>query len=104
MSLEINRMLVLSTAHVSQETADKLPRGHADMVDDDFGGSSDVPSWGPAFARAEGWLFYVGDAKTYEDAPSDLKECVAFANSCNCVWLMFDRDGNEVPQLPTYEW
>jgi hypothetical protein len=96
--LEIHKMLVLSTSHVSQTTADLLPRNHIDMI------SGDHQDWWPTFSREEGWVFYVGELKSYKDAPSDLFFVVKYAMSHGCVWLMFDRDGETVDNLKTYEW
>lgn len=108
-ALEIARMLVLSTGHISPKTADQLPRGHMDMVEDVSTGASDVPSWGPTFARDEGWLFYVPPDKDafeeqFEDAPKDLKDVLAFARMNECVWCMLDCDGPVVDGLYHYNW
>lgn len=96
-NLEIAKMLVLSTAHVSLETASKLPRGHADMEEDDL-------DWGPTFARENGWVFYVGTLSHFEEAPRELFEALLFAHQQGCQWLMFDNDGPTIDNLPTYEW
>jgi hypothetical protein len=97
--LEFQKMQVASTAHVSKETADLLPRGHSDMESED-----DIPSWGPTFAREEGWLFYVGSLSHFEEAPKELFEVVLLAHQQGCQWLMLDRDGETVDNLPTFDW
>jgi len=101
---EVHRMLVLSTSHITLETADKLPRGHIDMESPE-----DVPEWGPSFARNEGWLFYIAPEKNwfddrYGDAPKDLYAVLDFARQHECVWLMLDTDGPVVDALPHWEW
>ena len=96
---DIEPMLVISTAHVTKETADALPRGHIDMESPD-----DIPEWGPAFARNEGWLFYVGDVNHYETAPPELRACVQYARSLGCTWMMLDADGPVVGALESWEW
>lgn len=110
MSLEIEKMLVLSTGHVSEETANRLPRGHADMAGDDFNESDDIPEWGPAFARAEGWLFRVprmadnGEPDDLPGTPEDLARVFMFARENGCDWVMLDCDGPQVNTLPFHEW
>ncbi len=104
MTLEIARMLVLSTCHISPRTAERLPRGHMDMASPD-----DVPDWGPTFARDEGWLFHVPFDKEafeqqYKDAPKDLKDVLAFARMNECAWCMLDCDGSVVDGLYYYNW
>lgn len=44
--LEIHKMLVLSTGHVTEETAKKISGDREGSID-----------WGPTFTRDEGWVF-----------------------------------------------
>lgn len=97
-------MLTVSVCHISQTTAAKLPRDHRDMHNDERD-----PPWGPSFARAEGWMFYVplelGQFDTaYEGAPKDLLDVLLFARSNSCEWLLFDADGPTVNGLFEYSW
>lgn len=103
-TLEISQMLTVSTSHISAATAEKLPRDHHDMHNEDRD-----PSWGPSFARAEGWMFYVPAEKgqfdtAYEGAPKDLLDVLLYANSKGCEWLLFDSDGPTVEGLYEYDW
>ena len=86
MADEIHQVLVLSTAHLKRETAK--------LIDDE--------TYECAFARSDGWIFYVGDRRS--DAPEELEEALSYARARNCVWLMFDADGPVNPGLPTWEW
>jgi hypothetical protein len=38
--------------------------------------------------------------------PEDLKQCTQYAQNpgVSCDWIMFDRDGPTVDELPTYDW
>lgn len=94
---EIHKMLVMSTAHVSEETAK--------LIDEAYDRKH---AWAPAFARAEGWLFYVGDenpvVKHGLDYPEEFAALFSFAMEQGCTWLMLDRDGDTVDNLPTFEW
>lgn len=96
MSLEIHKMLVLSTAHVMSSTADELEFGETKA------------DWKPAFTREEGWVFYVpgasADDSRYNDAPNDIRMLIEFARDQGVQWLMFDSDGPTVDNLEVYEW
>lgn len=105
MTLEIEKMLVISTAHVSPLTAGCLPKGPEDMTKSE---EARMPEWWPIFAREEGWLFYVpskdADDPRYQQAPFELIQAIRLAEDQGCSWLMLDRDGSRVDQLRTWEW
>lgn len=89
---EIYKMLVLSTAHVTKETADLLDLDEIEgLVVYDKGGY--------------GWFIVVTD---YDDdttnIPDDLEKILAYAKSKGCDWLALDRDGEINNNLPTYVW
>lgn len=88
--LEIHKMLVLSTAHITRETAEKL--------ENDAYALSTYP-------REEyGWFIYIPyDWDEYE-LPEDLKACIKLAKNNNCVWLCLDCDGLTTHNLPVYDW
>jgi hypothetical protein len=97
---EICKMLTLSTAHVSQETAALLDGRQTHYV-------AEVPV---TFAKGDyGWFVHVPDPRDSDPeeeqnwAP-DLAACIAFARGLGCDWLCLDRDGETVGDLPTYEW
>lgn len=94
--MEITRMLTISTAHVSKETAAKLD------YEDGF-------AWECCLAiyRKEdcGWLIFVDAANlSSKSIPEDLKACLALARAKNCEWLCLDCDGEALGILPTYDW
>lgn len=98
--LEIARMLTISTAHISKETADLL------AGDVDFG--IDV-CWGACLSVYNkgdyGWLVFADAANTgHPGMPADLAACLRLAQENDCEWLCLDRDGDVVESLPVYDW
>lgn len=102
MSLEIDRTLVLSTAHVHPETAHIL-----DGEDPHKQIDGHVADWG-----CYGWVVWCGGQtvpKIELDAemlymPADLHRVVMFARDNNCQYVRFDCDADEIDGLPTWEW
>ncbi|RWM32602.1 MAG: hypothetical protein EOR77_21470 [Mesorhizobium sp.] len=87
----IIQMLELSTAHLSRQTADLI-----EMQTDD------IPIF---YEKLEyGWWFPVLECSSPHTIPEDLKQVLDFARSLNCQWVMFDRDADQHPSLPSYEW
>jgi len=89
--LEIHKMLVISTGHVSKETA-KLLEGEA------FEDSHELPltfTWGDY-----GWLIYAqADPQEPEGFPADLQACMDFSKKHGCQWLRLDCDGEPADGL-----
>lgn len=79
--MEIEKILVLSTGHIPEPTAD-LP--------------CDYYSHG-----GYGWLIY---ARQQTPEYPELNILLELARSKDCHWLLLDRDGPIEPQLPTYDW
>ncbi len=101
---EIVKLLTVTTAHLSKNTVDQLPKDAEDHV-----GLVDPPDWFPTFTRDEGWMFYIPPEPdffnvNFAEAPKDLKEVFLFARMHGCVWLLFDSDGPIVDALFFYEW
>lgn len=91
--LEIHKVLVLSTAHMTEEDSVKLQA-----------------ECGPAhYELGEyGWLVLV-DAKVLErsditEFSYGFKQSVLLAQGAGCDWLRFDRDANKIDSVVTYEW
>lgn len=91
--MEIARILTLSTAHITSETADLLDNAenHIDLT---------------IYPKGEyGWFIYISDdIEKVFNVPVDLKKCLVFANHHKCKWLCLDRDGNTTIALPMYIW
>lgn len=84
----IEPMLVLSTAHLDEQTCNGWLRTAAIAV----------------YEKADyGWFIPVPEDEP-ESAPADLVACFALARSLHCDWLMFDRDADTHPILPVHEW
>lgn len=104
-SLEIGKLLTISTAHISRETADLLDLA----VKDDTELSLPV-----VFMKGEyGYVVHISeeltgdreaDRKLYSDTPDDLYACQKLALENGCDWLVLDCDGNYADELPVYSW
>lgn len=83
MSLEITKMLVISTGHLTEETCNSGKIG---------------------YEKGEYGVFVWVPPEVDEDAPQDLRVCHHLARINDCDWLMFDRDADTVDELPLYDW
>lgn len=86
--IEINRVMSISTAHITEKTADLLIKGELE----------------PAVYPKDkyGWFIFV--PKEIVAVPDDLGIVMDFARRHGCSWIDMDCAGNTVPFLPTYEW
>lgn len=83
MDLEIEKILVLSNAHITEED----------------GGWLD--SYGP-YIFTFGWVLNTnGYARNISE---NIRRCVELAKENDCSMIKFDRDGPVVPELPTFNW
>lgn len=92
---EINKMLMLSTAHLTKQTADmmdmKLIENPRVYQKDGYGWFVLVTSWND-------------DYEIVKNIPEDLRKCLGFAESVGSDWICFDPDIEENNVLPVYEW
>lgn len=93
--MEIDKMLTLSTGHITEESAILLDR-LADGITDN----------GPITYKKKdyGWFVHIYDILEEFDIPEDLKKVIEFARRHNCSWLCLDCNGNRVDFLPVYDW
>ena len=98
--MQIEKMVVISTAHIDEETAKMLNEGA-----EDYPPFCDL-EWSPAFARDHGWLFHVASVERVVETnpPQCLRNVFAFARALGCEWVMLDCDGDRVDGLPSWEW
>lgn len=94
---EIQRTLVVSTSHISQEDATYLEQ------------ASTWPLSVVWLNYEYGWIIYLFKKDDYfqevtQGAPQSIVSLMRLAIQLNCDWLRIDADGPEVPGLPTYEW
>ena len=93
--LKISKMLTLSTAHITKETADLL-----DAFDIPF----DICIYDKGTALDHCGWFLVDWTLSEETIPEDLRACFKLAERNGCEWLCLDCDGPVEDCLPTYEW
>lgn len=95
----IDKIMKLSTAHVSKSTADWLDAQglkNADWTIEDMG-SIHVGS------HAYGWFGYCHD-EFGEDYPPSIIAVMEFARSRGCKWYNLDADADTYDELPVYDW
>jgi len=92
---QIEKMLVISTAHVTKETATALDRRGATM-----GGLLSYPH------GEYGWMFYIAYVEKVDEdiVPDELMAAARYAQGLGCTWLLLDRDAGAIADLPTWEW
>ena len=88
--MEIDRMLTLSTAHICQDTAEKMENHLLDLTIYEKG--------------KYGWIIYVDPEIAGKKIPQDLSSILKTAEKAGCTWLCLDCDGEKIKNLPTYEW
>ena len=96
-TLETPRMLVLSTSHVTRATSSNF-----DMQCDD------VPTFYPkTYPDGEqvGWIIPIDPTMPWSHMVSaDLVAIRALAELNGCTWIMLDRDGDVIDELPSFDW
>ena len=92
--MEISKILTISTAHITEETArllDLEPKNN-DM-------------WLTVYNKSNfGWFMYVHKDLDDRNIPDDLRKCLEFAKENDCDWLCLDCDADIVDGLDEYEW
>lgn len=89
MTLEINQMLVLSTAHLTEHACNVY-------LSDERAG---------VYAKGEyGWFVYAPSLLDEDEIPMSLLDCIEFATAKGIDFIMFDCDGPNVSGLDTYDW
>ena len=88
--MEIYRMMVVSTCHISGDTRK--------LMDAEAVGVVVYPK------DKYGWFVVVSEWRDYiEDIPYDLRRCLAYAEEHACEWLCLDCDGPVIPTLQRFE-
>lgn len=92
--MEISKMLTISTAHITKETADLL---NVEMKEDNM--------WLCVYNKENyGWFIHVPDDLEDLNVPDELMKCLLFAKDIGCDWLCLDCDGEVLPYLHQYNW
>jgi len=91
-ALETASMLVLSTEHLHPDTA--------------AGWMAACP-WA-CFEKGDfGWFMYVCDDPGVTETtgvPLEIRSALHVARRARCDWIMWDRDGPILDELPRYDW
>jgi hypothetical protein len=88
--LEIDKILTLSTAHISEETNRIL---------------TEDPDRFVFSVRANEYGYFLSTAAVGQQTnPEDIQAIMAFAVSHGCSYVNLDRDGSVVPGLKEYDW
>lgn len=103
--MEISKMLTLSTAHITKETADKLDLDCKPVSPEDYWQHSFCFDLGLSIFPKDdfGWFLWIPSADRAA-LPDDLKQCIELALANGCDWLCLDSDGLIEKSLKTYEW
>lgn len=92
----IHTMLDVSTAHLTASTLKWL---WDETVSED-------PNGFIVYAKSEyGYFIPIIDESLSEgnNIPDDLMQIIDFAQNQDCTWLMIERDGFTIDQLPLYD-
>lgn len=84
----VEPLVALSTAHLRQETAQRLADDELDIL---------------CYPNEYGGFIYVGADENISQYP-ELNTILCAARADGIVWLKFDADAAEVPGLETFEW
>lgn len=89
--MEISKMITVSTAHVSTETAELLENGKLNIVVFDKGDY--------------GWFIYLSNEDDYYyNIPTELNNLMKFAKDLGCEWLCLDCDGEVLEYFEVFNW
>lgn len=94
-NLEVEKMLVLSTAHIKKETSDILETAAVDL--------DVLCSLGVYLKEGLGYYIYF-NPEFLDGIPDDLRDCIDFTIENGCTILCLERDGQIVDDLPEYDW
>lgn len=97
--LDITRVLNLSTAHITKNTAETLCRC---ALNNDY-----IPLCTVLEKGEYGWYVYINDSEEPDQIPdelSDIRDCVIFALKHDITCICFDRDADTVVGLPVHDW
>lgn len=89
---EIDRTLVLSTAHISLKLSRYITKVRLVVYGYEYGWIIHVPPSDHMKNGVSRWVSY------------ELKPMFALCRKLKCKWLRLDRDGNTNPNFKTYVW
>ena len=86
--IPMERMAVLSTAHVSIEDRD--------LITPAIESGEIIGMW-----RDHGWLIHVDSG---DEGLSSLRAGLSTAKDCGFHWVLLDGAGDQIAELPSYDW
>ena len=96
-TLEIDKMLTISSRHVSADTKDLLDQAADDNEEDPM----------PPVYEKQGYGWFVAcdpdNEETWDNYPADLVQCMKLARDNGCFWLCLDADGPRVETLEFFD-
>ena len=104
--MEMCKMLVLSTAHVSNDTAELLNREcerNAEYYK--YAGMVVRPSCSQLNCANTAFAWLVCVSGEHDEAyPTDLRKVLEFAKQHGADWVSLDCEGDTIDELETYDW
>ena len=103
--LEIHKLMVLSTSHISAEVNERL--GDGDFTQKELDAFLDEDVWYvPVWNMDGGYLIGLDHEPkdSFGNDPECIKNIVLYARKHGCLFVRLDRDGPQMKDLPTYEW
>jgi hypothetical protein len=91
LDFEIQKVLVLSTHHVSHDTFVQLNEGPL--------GITRVYEYGVMVFCTQ-----TDPEEDLEDYPGDIKRLILLARQLDCQWLTLDRDGPHEEEITVFDW
>ena len=95
--LEIDKMLTISSRHVSADTKDLLDQTADDNEEDPM----------PSVYEKQGYGWLVAcdpdNEETWDNYPADLVQCMKLTRDNGCFWLCLDADGPRVETLEFFD-
>lgn len=89
----LRNFLDLSTAHLSPSTREWLDRIAEDQ--------NNLSHW--VAPTPYGWFLYCDEENADDSIPADLFACMTYARTNGADYILFDRDADQLTDLPTFE-
>jgi hypothetical protein len=90
----VRKVLDISTAHIKHSTASDMDTLGYDLVL-------------IVETTSYGWMVYISEGEppaTILEKYPDLALCLKLAQHYDCDWLLLNRDGVIIDELPDYDW
>lgn len=110
--MSIEKMLCLSTAHITEEDSKLLAERAGLLAETDDPNYNQIGSWVdwlyPYEHRDYGWLICVSSATDDHTVrahlPNHMLAILDKAEAEGCEWVLIDQDAEQYDDLPTFDW